>query len=100
VIGTGGPNRLAGDWIIGGGGPGVGAVYAADGTKIKGGQTLCGRDLADVCRKDLGPGAYNFEIYQPADRFWVFQGIETSIFVALSCIALGTTVVWLRRRLA
>lgn len=100
VVGTGGPNRLAGDWVIGGGGPGVGGVYAADGQKIKGGQTVCGPDIADECRKELGAGAYNFEIYQPADRFWTFQGIETSIFVTLACIALATTIIWVRRRIA
>jgi hypothetical protein len=100
VVGTGGPNRLAGDWIIGGGGPGVGGVYAADGTKIKGGQTVCGPEIADECRRELGRGAYNLEIYQPAGRFWTFQGFETSIFVALAGVALATTIVWVRRRLA
>ena len=36
--------------------------------------------------------------YQPADRFWTFQGIEASIFVGLSVLLLGlTTFVVLRR---
>lgn len=100
VVGTGGPNRLAGDWIIGGGGPGVGAVFAADGTRIKGGQMVCGPDLADECRDEVGPGAYNFEVIQPAGRFWTFQGVETSLFLALAFAAFAVTVVWVRRRLA
>lgn len=100
VLGTGGPNRLAGDWVIGGGGPGVGAVFAADGTRIKGGQMVCGSDLADECRDEVGPGAYNFEVIQPAERFWTFQAIETSIFLVLASAALAMTVLWVRRRLA
>ena len=47
---------------------------------------------------EYGPGAYNQELFQPADRFWLFQGIETALFVAL---ALVLVAVWLvRRRLA
>ena len=38
VMGSTEPNRLLGDWLIGGGGPGVGAVYDALGHKLKGGQ--------------------------------------------------------------
>jgi hypothetical protein len=42
----------------------------------------------------LGPGAYNWEQLQPASRFWLFQGIETGIFVML---ALGLFYLALRR---
>ncbi len=31
-----------------------------------------------------GPGAVNWLRYQPGDRFWLFQGIETGIFVLLA----------------
>jgi hypothetical protein len=43
-------------------------------------------------------GWLNFVTYQPADRFWLFQGIEAVIFFALagSCVAL--TFWWVRRR--
>jgi hypothetical protein len=37
--------------------------------------------------------------YQPADRFWTFQWIETSIYLAISALALGATVWLVRRRL-
>lgn len=37
------------------------------------------------------------EAYQPASRFWVFQGIETAIFVALAVALLALTI-WLVRR--
>ena len=36
--------------------------------------------------------------FQPADRFWTFQGIEAAIFLALALLAIGAAVVLLRRR--
>jgi uncharacterized membrane-anchored protein len=36
--------------------------------------------------------------YQPGDRFWAFQGIETGIFVALAAILIAVTAVTLLRR--
>lgn len=38
--------------------------------------------------------------FQPADRFWTFQGIETAIFVLLALAAVAATVILLRRRTA
>lgn len=42
----------------------------------------------------LPAGSYNWILYQPASRYWTFQGIETGIFVAL---ALALVLVALRR---
>jgi hypothetical protein len=100
VLGSMEPNRLLGDWLIGGGGPGVGGVYDALGHKLQGGQTMCPPPVAQACIDEVGRGAYNFEIYQPAHRFWTFQSIETAIFVALALLLLLTAVWWLRRRMA
>ena len=36
--------------------------------------------------------------YQPASRFWAFQGIETGIFVLLAAVLIGITFLVLRRR--
>ncbi|MFE9482635.1 MULTISPECIES: ABC transporter permease [Streptomyces] len=36
--------------------------------------------------------------YQPADRYWTFQWIETGIFLALSGLLAGFCSWWLRRR--
>ncbi|WAL64640.1 transporter [Amycolatopsis cynarae] len=36
----------------------------------------------------LGEGTYNLVRYQPGDRFWLFQGIETGIFVVLAAVLL------------
>jgi hypothetical protein len=48
----------------------------------------------------LGPSDSGGWLYQPADRFWAFQGIEAGIFVALAAAALGTAVWLLHRRAA
>jgi ABC-type transport system involved in multi-copper enzyme maturation permease subunit len=39
-------------------------------------------------------------LYQPADRFWVFQSIEAGLFVLLAAAALGTAIWLLHRRAA
>jgi hypothetical protein len=39
-----------------------------------------------------------FITYQPADRFWTFQAIETGIFVALAAALIAVTAVVLLRR--
>jgi len=36
--------------------------------------------------------------YHPAGRFWLFQGIESAIFVSLSVALLAGTVWWMRFR--
>jgi hypothetical protein len=38
-------------------------------------------------------------VYQPASRFWLFQGIETAIFVALAAILIGLAIWWVQRRI-
>jgi hypothetical protein len=39
-------------------------------------------------------------VWQPGDRFWLFQGVETAIFAGLAALLLALTVWWVRRRLA
>jgi hypothetical protein len=41
---------------------------------------------------------YNVAVYQPASRFWLFQGIETAIFTGLAAVLLGAAIWWLRHR--
>lgn len=45
----------------------------------------------------FGPGVYVKELYQPADRYWLFQGIETGIFIALAVLLLLLTIQQIRR---
>ena len=39
-------------------------------------------------------------IWQPASRYWLFQGIESAIFVALAAALLALAFWWVRRRIA
>jgi ABC-type transport system involved in multi-copper enzyme maturation permease subunit len=51
----------------------------------------------------LGPGAaqpsYVIQSFQPGDRFWVFQTIESAILAGLALLILGFAVYWVTRRL-
>jgi len=45
-------------------------------------------------------GWLNFVTYQPADRFWLFQGIEAAIFLTLVGACVACTFWWIWKRLA
>jgi hypothetical protein len=111
VAGTAAPNQLSGDWILGAG------VYDAQGTLRTGGtsgatfgdsvQAVCGTPpdappdpLLEQCLANYGPGAYNLQLFHPADRYWLFQGIETALFVVLAVLLLLAAVHWVRRRVS
>lgn len=87
-----------GDWVLAKGIRNADGDLVASGAEIRcpagvtgpGGRT-CGADLG------LGPGAYNWQLYQPADRFWLFQGIETGIFIALAALLLYLAIRRIRR---
>jgi hypothetical protein len=49
------------------------------------------------CRQVLA-GFHGFITYQPASRYWAFQGIEFGIFAALAALLIGVTAVVLLRR--
>jgi hypothetical protein len=87
-----------GDWIIASGvRDAAGKLVLPDGAVVcqpgapnpSGG--ACGADLG------IGPGAYNWQLYQPGSRFWLFQGIETGIFVALAALLLYLAIRRIRR---
>lgn len=42
---------------------------------------------------------FNLAVYQPASRFWLFQGIEAAIFVGISAVLLVAATWWLRHRI-
>ncbi|HVC81134.1 MAG TPA: hypothetical protein VNL35_11615 [Chloroflexota bacterium] len=42
-------------------------------------------------------GYHRLITYQPASRFWVFQGIELGLYVVLAAALVTFTVVWIRR---
>ena len=45
-------------------------------------------------------GLYNLAVYQPAGRFWLFQGIETAIFGGLALALIVFAVWWVRNRVS
>ena len=90
-------NPLIGDWVISRG------VYSAQGVKLtpgSGAQALCDQTAAARCIAEYGVGAYNQDLFQPADRFWLFQGIETALFVALAVVLVLVAIHLIRRRTA
>jgi hypothetical protein len=91
------PNQLAGDWVISRG------VYSAQGVKLtpgSGSQAVCDESVTAQCVAKYGAGAYNQDLFHPADRYWLFQGIETALFVVLAVVLLAVAVHLVRRRLA
>jgi len=50
----------------------------------------------DRCLDAAGYRVY--DTYQPANRYWAFQGIETGVFVALAAVLLAITYAVVRRR--
>jgi hypothetical protein len=51
------------------------------------------------CAKQEGYRGH-YLAYQPADRFWTFQWIETGIYLAISALAIALTLWVVRRRLS
>ncbi len=89
--GTGGQGNLAGSWVL------AKEVRQADGTFVTSGTFRCPK--LEGCPADAGlrPGAYNHQVFQPADRFWTFQWIETGVFVALAALLIWLTIRRIRR---
>jgi hypothetical protein len=56
-----------------------------------------GKDVVNSCLHDHG--ILNAIVYQPAHRFWLFQGIETGIFLFLALALFALTAWWVRRRI-
>src|SRR5262249_29303173 len=50
------------------------------------------------CAKQEGYRSH-YLAYQPADRFWTFQWIETGIYLAISALAIALAVWVVKRRL-
>lgn len=57
-----------------------------------------GLNLRPVLSCMTAHGYRGYVAYQPASRFWAFQGIETGIFLLLAAVLIGITFRVLRRR--
>jgi hypothetical protein len=91
------PRANLGDWVI-------------DNTLVDSqGHVLSNDELLALCPKGASRGifeqclqAHNFRnvtYYQPADRFWLFQGMESLIYLGLSILLISVTIWWLKHKL-
>ena len=86
------PNRSLGDWILSHG------IYDGAGTLIASDTIgVCHASEVDVCG---GPDRFNVWTYQPGDRFWLFQYLETWLYVFLAAILMLLAVWRVRRRIS
>lgn len=78
-------------------------LYDADGNLLSATQSIClPGDAACADKFSSGPleGAYNVVEYQPLDRFWTFQLIESGIFAGAALLLFALAVYRIRRRLS
>jgi len=47
----------------------------------------------------LPAALYNHAVYQPAGRFWLFQGIETALFAGIGVVLIGFAAWWIHERI-
>ncbi len=59
-----------------------------------------GQQAFQQCVDTVSAHFHQVVVYQPANRFWAFQGYETLLFVALSAVLAGVCVWWVRHRLS
>jgi len=91
-------SQFAGDWVYGSGVDyadgkpmvGVNAIHCSANGNVSGSFTSSAVNRGDGCGSSALNGAYDWQLYQPASRFWDFQYIESGIFLALTAI-----LVWL-----
>jgi hypothetical protein len=87
------PINDVGDWVLNDGIKNAGGQLVLPHARIEchaapgaagppQGAPACGSD------EGVGAGAYNWELVQPAGRYWIFQGIETGVFVVLAAVLL------------
>jgi hypothetical protein len=85
------PNQRLGNWI-----QAIGIRDATGRLIMSRAQFNCPPAGQGACDLNV-PGARNWELYQPASRFWAFQAIETGIFTALAILLLYLAVRRVRR---
>jgi hypothetical protein len=80
---------------------GIGAAPTGGGTRIhvrtSGGPP---QQAFQDCIAKVAVKYHEVVTYQPASRFWAFQGMETALFVVLAALLAGLCFWWVRRRLS
>ncbi|MER7702857.1 ABC transporter permease subunit [Kitasatospora sp. NPDC097605] len=97
-------NRFAGSWVYQEGvRNGAGTLVLSDarvgcGPNAGADPEGTARCTAHFAQEGFGPGPYtNWQEYQPADRFWTFQAIETGLFLALTALLITLAIRRVRR---
>jgi hypothetical protein len=91
------PNTTLGNWVISYG------IRDASGTMIApNSEIVCPPNATGPgagCGANLGvsPDSYNWQLYQPGERYWLFQWIELGLFVALAAALLYLAIRRIRR---
>ena len=87
----GGPGAAAGKWLL--------SETLTDPTGAVTDTIRIAQGDPCVATRSCLSGYHVTTVYQPADRYWTFQWLETGIFVALGLALIGVAYWWLRRRL-
>ena len=75
------------------------ASKASDLTQASNSAQNAANSAQNAANQCLGRAGYhNFLTYQPASRYWAFQGIETGIFLAVALLLLAVTFYVVRLR--
>jgi ABC-type transport system involved in multi-copper enzyme maturation permease subunit len=87
------PNQYSGDWVMDIG------VRDPNGKMIAANTMMSCPPQATDCGNQMNITAsdYNWQLYQPASRFWPLQGIETGVYVALAVVLIYFAVRRIRR---
>ncbi|MFJ4768849.1 transporter [Streptomyces uncialis] len=88
--------EMAGTWVTSGGSP----ALTADGTPATGADACAGSGF-EARPRCLEQAGLRVEVeYQPGDRYWTFQLLETALYLALAGLSAWAGTWWLRRRLS
>lgn len=89
-----------GRWVDGGGHPvDIGHIFnTCASAPTSGGFAFHNGDPFTQCTH--AHGWLISTVFQPADRFWLFQGIEATIFFGATLLLLALTFWWVQRRLS
>jgi hypothetical protein len=100
--GQGNPTPYNGDWVLNNGFSYLDRqghhIARVDTLQACTGLAKGGATDFNTCLHDQGIRLLN--LYQPAGRFWLFQGIESAIFIVLTLALLALAIWWVRVRLS
>jgi hypothetical protein len=96
---TAAPTPLVGGWELDQGWIDGAGHPLADSAVFHACDPRVGGTKMDVFQCIHEHGWFAFTTYQPADRFWLFQGIESAILIVLAVGLLALAIWWVRTRL-